>query len=300
MRPDNVVNYKIKTIRCSFIITMTTKFNDDNTPISFGFKLGACFGNKGCVNCTVLPPPTNLRLRAWNDNSSANISWIGFDKNCSTDGALQKGTGTKHMIVTAMSFIQIKCDWVKTFNVNDASTITCFDAVEMSLPHISIMLSEKTWYEKQFGAKITESSKHQFYRNRLSLLRSVEEKLAFPFKAFIDAFKVPRKTFIYFKPLYDTSATFSELFQNLKKTFPDQTAFCRAVYPWGKNLISYIVTDRIDFNMLKWVFENSKPVTALTITDVADESMPADVRRMFGGIGHRESKVAKDNISNLM
>ena len=257
MPPDSVEYFEILTTKFNYNLIQVSKYNDNGSVHSVGLDFSGA--KKGCIQITILTPPTNPRLLEFCDNSNAHINWIGYSDQCSIDGKLKRGTGMHHLINTALSYVVTNFIWIKSFDLNDASKVVCFENQEIDLPIISIALYGKTWYEKHYKAKIKHDGMQKIYKQRLALLESTDEKNKFLFKDFVSAFNVPKKIWIVLKPHYDNAPTFANLFTRLSTAFPDKTALCKFMYPWIESFINYIVSSRVNLLMQTWQFEFNSP-----------------------------------------
>jgi len=80
---------------------------------------------------------------------------LRFDKTCSLVGKLQRGEGTKQMLMATLAFAaQMFGENVFTFT--DASSIACDKMRRISLIDYGLLVHGKTWYERTFGAIVSD------------------------------------------------------------------------------------------------------------------------------------------------
>lgn len=125
-------------------------------------------GKKRCVTLSV-----------YFDEPNPNIDGIGYDENCNITGNLIKGSGTRHMVLSALSFIETKYKnkgVSSVFLLKDSSTIDC-KGFDMYLPHYYMLYYNQTWYQKQFHA-IPLKTPSDFINDRKALVNYLKTKPA--------------------------------------------------------------------------------------------------------------------------
>ena len=95
--------------------------------------------NRPCV-AMVLSKSTNIAV----------MDGVYYDPNCTIDGKMKRGEGTRKMIEFALNLL--RKNGVKRVELSDRSTIQC-NGKKIRLPIYYFFKYGKTWYEKNFGFK---------------------------------------------------------------------------------------------------------------------------------------------------
>ena len=136
------------------------------------FKIG---GNQtDCVNVSI----------SYNQNQpiAAVIPHIvSDDADCAEDIPLERGHGSVIMIKTLLHHIHKQLPTITEVRFGDKSTIECApDIYPIPLYYFSIAFNGKTWYEKYFNARQSDTNKHDKYRSTIKNLLYSEELIFFP------------------------------------------------------------------------------------------------------------------------
>lgn len=102
-----------------------------------------------------------LQLTIWNpdrpcivivlikDIETAILNLVEYDTRCTTDGRMERGTGTRKMITFALDLI--KESGAKSVQLDDRATVICSDGTQVKLGPMYFFKTGQTWYEKYFG-----------------------------------------------------------------------------------------------------------------------------------------------------
>jgi hypothetical protein len=163
MSSDNevILDYLVKTDKGDYNLTIIKKFSYPNTKsniLTFVHKNTqqvGCFSDKsvtidelwlkdpislradsytvllgglqkGCVEITFTNPNNirpDIRERLNIDYGVATIQHINTGKQCNIDGTLPEGTGTKHMVMTAMYIVYHTFHWINRFKLPWSATL---------------------------------------------------------------------------------------------------------------------------------------------------------------------------------
>jgi hypothetical protein len=163
--------YRLETDSYVFYLTITKQTGMDT--ISIG-------GRKGeCVNISVNKPDSLAVQRGYHSLDVATIPILAWDGGCAVDKDLARGSGTVHMINTILSEVVKRYPYVKLLKLTDNSHITCNNGKQISLMFLSIVEHSKTWYERQYGAFLYESSQNKKYKQGIQHLSDPDVKLSF-------------------------------------------------------------------------------------------------------------------------
>jgi hypothetical protein len=103
-------------------------------------------------------------------NNYAALNTVEYDKGCTVDGKMKRGSGTKEMVKFTIDLLKKR--GVKKVHLKDKSTIEC-NGKEVSLKLMYFLKNGETWYEKNFGFKPTSDDLDEYNlvkKNRKDLL----------------------------------------------------------------------------------------------------------------------------------
>jgi hypothetical protein len=248
---DTIQYYELYAGRYTYFVSITTKYSLSSRPISHGIDIGGKM--KGCIRSTVEVPNQDLmkdeRFAFMEQTKNqAFISWIGYNKKCTVKDNLISGDGTRHMLRTAMTFIVNKYTWIDSFTLLDESNTMC-DNVPVRLSRLSLALHGKTYYEKYLKADLQDETQRSLYK--VSVKRFSDPKNKLPFKRFVDVFPITEPIANAIKDTYESSDTYMEFFQQLRKKYRD--TFCSLISPWLNPFIDSQINSNVWFQ--KWVIK---------------------------------------------
>lgn len=219
------------------------------------FKIG---GNQiNCVNVSI----------SYNDNQpvAAVIPHVMYDADCSEDIPLERGHGSVIMIKTLLHHIHKQLPTITEVRFEDKSNIECANEYEIKtssknrkqgtyvypipLYYFSIAFNGKTWYEKYFNARQSDTNKHDKYRATIkNLLYSEELKTKTSFMQFLEIAQPPVEIITELEQYYNNSVTFGDFFQMIPKQ-----ERCRLVREWIHIFMSHYLKDV--FENTNWIIE---------------------------------------------
>ena len=251
-------SFKVATKKRAYVVKVkVVPGRRAQRPFSYGFDFG---GRKlGCVAVTVNVPDPELaasdprfaELEA--RKSTAFVSWIGYDARCSLDADLPGGEGTRHMVRTALTFVKRTCPWVDAFSLSDAVTVTCAEGQRVDLASLSWAEHGKTYYERYFGATISDPGLAAMYAGDTARMSDPEAK-PHSYEAWARSVAVPAALDGVVRRPYETSATYVDFFRALKKS--SGTAYCRSVHPWIDAFVRTVLTR--EYWSTTWRFDAAK------------------------------------------
>jgi hypothetical protein len=247
--------YTVKNGRYTYIVNVLTKRDfKSKKPISYNIDVGGRM--KGCVTITVEAPELHVDPRfAFLEASKllAFMSWIGYNPKCNinTDDPLAKGSGTRHMLTTAMAYVLQQYDWIKGFRFDDMSTIVCGNR-HVSLPHISIATHGQTYYEKTFHAQLEDDVQMNEYQNKIAMMHDPNMKP--PIQYALQGFCKPDWVYV----IYKEAKTISEFFIGVKQfSLTNETiTFCEIMDAWGNAILDKFFNIEPLVMHNKWKIEN--------------------------------------------
>ena len=241
-------HFGIKTPRYTFHSTLKTlKYNGN--PFQYTILFGGV--KEECVTINVDAQVNDDRFVAVMKPNVAKIPLISYDPRCSLDVQLDKGEGTRYMIKTAINFVKHKFPYVDTFELDDKSYFECADGMQVSLPHYSVAVYDKTWYERNFGAKLQDEYLCERYNDAKKMFSDESKKL--PFQAIQTRYFPTNNNFQkLLENVYEKSDTYNDFFMKLKNEHTDK--FCDMTKEW----LEVFVNDILGQNYLnnRWIIQS--------------------------------------------
>jgi hypothetical protein len=297
MSSDNeaILDYLVKTDKGDYNLTIIKKFSYPNTKsniLTFVHKNTqqvGCFSDKsvtidelwlkdpislradsytvllgglqkGCVEITFTNPNNirpDIRERLNIDYGVATIQHINTGKQCNIDGTLPEGTGTKHMVMTAMYIVYHTFHWINRFKLRDFSYKDCMDgdkSTAFSVLRMSLVLHGKTWYEKTFNAKLSGKNYEQ-YISGVRKLEIPSEKIPWDDFNTIIKNKLTRNKEVV-EAVYKRTDTYKAFFSELSKSL-SKTELCLTIQPWLNDFVDYVLGFYIE-SLGDWSIDGKK------------------------------------------
>ena len=184
-----------------------------------------------CMSISITDPGSKL------PSAYAALVRVKFYPSCSCGSKpLERGGGSADMVRSVLSFVSSQYG-VQRFTLDDTSAITCTDGGNQTVQLAQLMLSYNgmTWYEREFGAMLVSSERHQIYRRRVDhgLDQSAGKQLSFD--DFEAAYSLPAEHRDLLRASYDHQETLRAFFADLKAKYPCKHplhSFCALVAPW--------------------------------------------------------------------
>ena len=176
--------YKVTTSPYrAYFVTIKTQFWD-GVPVMHSVNVGGQM--KGCVEMVVNIPLAphvlaNMHpLMAAQEvkKNVAKLTFVGYNPKCSVNGNMPGGSGTRHMIRTAMSLVLLKYDWISGFQLTDNSEVFCKEGLFVSLSHMSLVKNGQTYYQKYFGAQLVDVDARRKFISDVAKLSDATQKLS--------------------------------------------------------------------------------------------------------------------------
>lgn len=125
-------------------------------PVDVGWRLK--FGQGHCVMFTIYYPRHGRvrrqdRQAVMEEFTTAYLEGITYRATCTTDGDMEKGTGTVNMLWSAIKLLKVLFPAVKSTTLKDTSRTSCALGTSISLLHSYLARHSATWYQVHFGAK---------------------------------------------------------------------------------------------------------------------------------------------------
>ncbi len=191
------------------------------------------------------------------DISIGDFSKIHYNLECSLEHDFKRGADTNMILKLFLAYIHKHYPYVKYLKFDDASHRTCDDGQLIDLAEMTYITTGKTWYEKNFGAKLEKSSKTDFIKAEH---RFQEMKLKVTWETFSGNFPKEILTEIPdMQKMYEEATTWQNFFGPLRERMGIEN-FCPFVAPWLEQFMhSYFGTKFIKFKYLMPVEPNTIP-----------------------------------------
>lgn len=156
-------------------------------------------------------------------------------EDCSLTYPLERGEGTKEMVVCMLYYIRYHYPTLPFVHFDDMSNIECATEDEIKkdrrivkkpfpLYYFSIAFNGMTWYEKQFRARLRDPAKYKAYRERVDATLNTFLPLNISEIDFI-----PNSIMDELQPYFSPNKTFKQFFKSIP-----QKDRCRLMGPWLK------------------------------------------------------------------
>jgi len=206
--------------------------------ISHTFRIGGNYDK--CISVSYIYNYMNKPI-------SAKIPHALYEPECSMDSNLEKGEGTIIMLKTLLNYVYNKIPSINNFVFDDMSHIDCVEkdmakkpprsaTKPLNLAYFSIAYHGKTWYEKNFNAKMKDNTKYNKYRERLEFLTDSSKKVDY-----IEFLRITRpnsELYSYLEKIYNKSETYRDFFEAIPKS-----KRCDILYSWLVSFIEYYLKD---------------------------------------------------------
>lgn len=192
---------------------------------------------------------------------SAKISFVQYEPECSFDVDLEKNGGTAIMLKTLLKYVYKKIPSVNLFTLDDMSHIDCAEKdltqppprkskEPLNLAYLSIAYNSSTWYEKYFGAVMSDTELYNRYRDKLDFLTNPSKKPEY--NGFVQIACIPLEQYDYLRTKYEEAKTYREFFKAIP--FEDK---CEILSPWLNTFIEHYITSVYKTN--DWVIDVRSP-----------------------------------------
>jgi hypothetical protein len=238
---------------------------------------------KGCLEMTVQVPDQTLKDERYIDlqkhKNIAYISWIGANPKCAINTKFPGGIATRNLIQTGMMYAIQNYKWIEYFTIVDNSTIKCGDgddAIRISLPHISIALNGKTYYEKHLNARL-QYGQDIYNDNIAKLFRKPANSVSF--ESFAEYLPHDLVKNAEFKSLYNTSETFIAFFNDLQKIYKER--FCLITIGWLQKFIDDLLENEIySIWSQRWIIDKKDVLNIDTKQTISNSRSTIQVQRV--------------------
>ena len=134
--------------------------------MSHNFKIG---GEENCIELDI-----NYTK---NNPISGHLTMVEYSPKCAVGATLDKGGGTRIMLNALFEHIHEIFPDIKQIFIEDMSKIDCAERSKsrnirvrslvkpIDLARFSIAFNGTTWYEKYFGARLSDNIQHETYRD---------------------------------------------------------------------------------------------------------------------------------------
>ena len=191
---------------------------------------------------------TQYKLNNKDDDISASLSHVYYDKDCGIDRNFERGTDTRLLIKLLASFIHKYYPKITKMYLSDASTRRCDNGTETKLYETSYITSGKTWYQKNFNAYL-EGSNLEYFTKMTNAFQEKKKDISWDsFKGFVlEEFPIDEDTL---KQIYDNAPTWQDFFGPLSELI-GPSKFCIFVSSWLHGFMETYLG--LTFNTIEYV-----------------------------------------------
>lgn len=280
---DKLQHYKVKTTQYTFYLTIKTRYSSDKKPYEQVFLIGGT--KKGCVSITVMDKGVRSDYYVY-DTTRAILPYVEYSTNCSIDGPLHRGEGTRHMMQTLITIIKQCAPHVTRIALDDSSSYSC-DGIAYDLKSYSLSMHAKTWYEKYFAAKPENLIEREDHVKRMSTFKQPLSdnfglSTLFPSMPYIDnGVLMEMKTII--DHIKNQRGSITHLFNEFKAQMKPE--FCKHIGPHIETIVRNLYGGQVSRDWVI-VITDVSDVTIKSI-DPMDKSPPYDDQRGGGGMNRK-------------
>lgn len=216
---------------------------------------------KYCIHGFILKQDSPMSK--YDDISIGEFSKIHHNLECSLEHDFKRGADTNMILKVFLSYIHTHYSYVKYLKFDDASNRNCDNGRIVDLAEMSYITTGKTWYEKNFGAKLSESSRILFDRVERKFQEMKSTVAWEPFSANLEKGKDSPIPILEIKDMYEKAATWQDFFGPLREKMGIEK-FCPFVAPWLEEFMhSYFKMKFIKFEYLMPLEPNKISFTEL-------------------------------------
>ena len=257
---DKIVKYEDRIIGrnlhlCTFKSPTCRQF--------MGAKVGSLCTFEMCKSVKIggnYPDCVNISISYSGDIPvSAYIPILVYNEECSMETPLDRGGGSIIMIKELLTYVKQKIPEIKNINFEDLSQIDCANIEEIEkykgikkigthikpipLYFFSIMFNGKTWYEKNFNARLKQDKAHKAYREKVEHVLTM--KLP-EFENFLQIINPPLQIIPKLKTYYESNTTYGNFFRAIPVS-----ERCELVRDWITPFMHYYIGDV--FTNTNWI-----------------------------------------------
>lgn len=282
MKNDITDFFKIHGDTFEYFVSILTKYGCHDLPHSYGIDFGhsvvGASKNNGYISIYVKVPHDikDERFKEFEDNKKiAEISWIGYNSQCSITESFPSGTDTIHLMQTAMTFVCKRYKWIEHFQFIDDNKVPCIEGIHVHLASLSLVIYGKTYFEKYFCAYLQNQRERNEYLKNIEKLGDPYYK--FPYEMFINLFCI-REEHPEMKNIYNSKTTYIDFFNDFKEHTKHD--FCRLVSPWIQEFIYFIIEDRHYYWFKYWLIDPAsvEMIDISNIIDISKDIVPLSVQ----------------------
>lgn len=182
----------------------------------------------------------------------ATLNHVESEAECGFGSLLEDGD-TVDFLKAALQFCKQEFPSLRRVEFDDMSNIDCASFLNsqeflkrpFSLAHFSIAKSGKTWYEKQFGAKMIDEESYMRYRNVAEVLN---RKIGIDFSTFLGKIYYLNEQADILEKYFNPDKTWIEFFNSIPKAQQ-----CKVFYNWLPTFIRELLQNT--YNPCGWYID---------------------------------------------
>jgi hypothetical protein len=186
-----------------------------------------------------------VHLCVYWDDDVAHLQGLRSNENCSVDGDMQHGHGTRKMMMASLKFLCSLYVTLTGVTFRDTSCLTCHANKTLPLHIFHIAKYKKTWYQDKLGAIPYDNETY------FDALRALNARLDEPKTMSFDEFYTTYMTRNFrpvikndravFEPVYVRSRSLREFIKTILAEYHD----CLMFYKWFPNFMSKLGASRL-------------------------------------------------------
>ncbi len=181
-----------------------------------------------CIHCELSKENNKLKEEGF-------LIKIRYDMLCSVEESIGRGGDITKLLKLLLQIIHDRYPVVKYLLFNDLSTRRCDNTMNVNLAVMTYLYTEKTWYEKNFGASIAQQSKDALAAAQQRLAESKHLPWS-SIKSTITNYHILPYTEEALQTLYEDSKTWKEFFGQIEKHVGIKQ-FCIFISGWLDSFI---------------------------------------------------------------
>lgn len=209
-------------------------------------------GKKKCVVISV-----------YHDGTHPNIDSLSYDERCNSSATLERGRGTKDMVLSAMSLVHTLYGHTQ-FELKDRSYVKCEQSYEIPLMYLYLAKHGKTWYEDHFGARPIKIKDYDIKVKNLK--RLLKEYPAW--SQVCEQYDVPQKFRKALGALYRDVKSLKDFIRLVSSEYD-----CYMCKQWLGNIIEHVMEQ--DMLGTSWIISHTPDSKFMNIEEI--ERLPDDM-----------------------
>ena len=232
------MDYLIITLLQTFSMNITYK---KTIGINGGYRI--ILDGKEKLDC--------IEIYIYNNDTTAKLQQIDYDKQCNLQGNMENGVGTKDMINASLYAIKhIFKEKITNIKLDDCSILKCSNGRTPGLRYYNYAFKGQTWYESNFSALPANTKLEKSYRKVKDFLIKDKTNSTEWFEKIIN--HLEQNTIKNLLELYVKTETYKDFFDLLKKEYTIN--YCLKEFDW----VEKIFIENAIYIPVPWIIQLSR------------------------------------------